>query len=288
VIRSCADRGQRTGSGERSRSPTRVRGALGDTAALPDFSTAALFGISKEVTIAELLDVLWRNYVAATPQVEQIRQLLTERGEILCDDHIALRTYAAPGIGIDALARPFEALGWRTADRFHHGDQHLRAGCWQHDDPGLPKVWISELVLDELSPEARGTIDALLGALSGAVSDERAWPWPWPRRPWRVTSAGYRALLAESEVAAWLAVFGPGVHHFAVDLGSLSTFPDLEALGAFLVDHGFRIDDAARRGRRSAPLERLATRSDPAAVELADATLRIPGCPYEFARRPAV
>ena len=42
--------------------------------------------------------------------------------------------------------------------------------------------------------------------------------------------------LAESEYAAWVAAFGFRVNHFTVDVGALSTFPDLEALDAFLVE----------------------------------------------------
>ena len=110
---------------------------------------------------------------------------------------------------------------------------------------------------------------------------------PWAGRPWRVTHAAYRALCAESEHAAWIAAFGFRVHRVALDAGALSTFPDLAALGAFLVEHGFALDDPGDtiRGSRGERIERAATRPDPVAVEFADAVVRIPSCHYELVRR---
>jgi hypothetical protein len=87
---------------------------------------------------ATLLETLWRDYTASTPQAERIRQLLVDRGEIVHNDHVALRTYDAPGIGITALARPFEARGWIGREYYRFDAKHLRARYWQHPDPNLP------------------------------------------------------------------------------------------------------------------------------------------------------
>ncbi|MBL9014903.1 MAG: DUF1338 family protein, partial [Myxococcales bacterium] len=142
------------------------------------------------MTTSELLAALWRDYVASTPQAEAIHRLLSERGEIIANDHVALRTYGAPGIGIDALARPFEAAGWAATDaRYRFDDKHLVARYWKHPDPALPKVFISELVLAELSPATQQIIAALVAQLPadfGARADL-----PWAGRPWQVTHAQY-------------------------------------------------------------------------------------------------
>lgn len=232
------------------------------------------------MTAAELLDVLWRDYVAASPQAEAIHHALAARGEILSSDHVALRTFALPGIGADALARPFEALGWRRCvpDEVHGA---VRARCWHHDDAELPRVMISELAIDALSPSAQAVIRALVDqrpAQRGALPYDR---------PWRPSYADYRALLAESEHAAWVAAFGLRANHFTIDVAALSTFPDLVALGAFLVEHGVALDDSggAIKGSPAARLEHSATRPDRVAVEFDDATVRIPSCYYELVRR---
>jgi hypothetical protein len=237
------------------------------------------------VTIPELLDTLWRDYVASTPQAERIHRLLGARGELLRNDHIALRTYGTPGIGLDALARPFEALGWQPREAYRFADKHLRARYWQHPDAGLPKVFISELIIGELSASAQAAIAGLTAQLPegfGARGDLA-----WAGRPWQVTLAGYQALLAESEYAAWVAAFGLRVNHFTVDVGSLTTFADLAALCAFLVAHGETLNDAGGtiKGSAAERLAQASTRADSVAVAFADQTAYIPSCYYEFAQR---
>lgn len=237
------------------------------------------------MTTDELLDALWRDYVASTPQAELIHHILAERGEMIRNDHIALRTYGVPEIGIDALAAPFEELGWKARDRYRFEDKHLRARYWQHDDQELPKVFISELVVSELSPRAQATIGGLVAQLPAGFGTRR--DLPYAGRPWQVTHAEYLSLLEESEYAAWVAAFGFRVNHFTIDIGALSTFPDLIALNAFLIEHGFTLNDAggAIKGSPDDRLEQSSTRADSIEVAFSDARVRIPSCYYEFARR---
>ena len=238
------------------------------------------------MTSSELLAALWRDYVASTPLAESIHRLLSARGEMIKNDHVALRTYGAPGIGIADLARPFEAAGWVMADDLYRfTDKHLVARYWRHPEPGLPKVFISELVLAEMSALTQAVIAELVAQLPagfGARADL-----PWAGRPWTVTHAEYGKLLEESEYAAWVAAFGFRVNHFTVDVNALSTFPDLAALNAYLVEHGFTLNDAggAIKGTRADCLEQSSTRADSIEVTFADQTVRIPSCYYEFARR---
>jgi len=237
------------------------------------------------VTVTELLDALWRDYVASTPQAAKIHALLAARGETIVNDHVALRTYGVAGIGIDALARPFEALGWQARDRYRFDDKRLLARYWHHPDPALPKVFISELCVGELSVDAQRRIGNLVDQLpTNFLSREDL---PWAGRPWQVRRADYDVLLAESEYAAWVAAFGFRVNHFTVDAGSLRTFPDLTALNAFLVDNGFTLNDAggAIKGTPAERLEQSSTRADAISVRFSDATATIPSCYYEFARR---
>lgn len=238
------------------------------------------------MTIAELLDALWSDYVATTPQAEKIHRLLSDRGEVVRNDHIALRTYALPLIGIDALAKPFEALGWeRQPDLYKFPEKKLAARYWKHRSPVLPKVFISELCVTELSAAAHQIIEGLVRQLPAGFG-ERA-DLPWAGRPWHVRRAEYESLLVESEYAAWVAAFGFRVNHFTVSVNALSTFPDLQSLTAFLLDHGFTLNDAGGeiKGTPAELLEQSSTRADSIKVEFDDGTLRIPSCYYEFARR---
>lgn len=238
------------------------------------------------MTVGELLDALWRDYVATTPQAERIHRLLAARGERVQNDHVALRTFGLPGIGIDALARPFEALGWRAQpDRYRFDDKKLVARYWQHADPALPKVFISELCVHELSAAANQIIDGLVAQLPAGFA-ARA-DLPWAGRPWRVRRAEYESLLLESEYAAWVAAFGFRVNHFTVLVNALTTFPDLPSLNAFLLDHGFTLNESGGliKGTPAQCLEQSSTRADTIAVDFAGEMVRVPSCYYEFARR---
>ena len=240
------------------------------------------------MTIDELFEALWADYTAITPQAERIHALLADRGEHVANDHVALRTYGAPGIGIAALARPFEAVGYEPRESYRFEDKKLAARYWQHPDPTRPKVFISELCIAELSAAAQQIIDRLLVQLPrdfGARADL-----PWAGRPWRVRRAEYDTLLGESEYAAWLAAFGFRVNHFTVDVNTLVTFPDLAALNAFLLEHGFVLNESGGtiKGTPADRLEQSSTRAELIDVEFSDGIRAIPSCYYEFAKRYAL
>jgi hypothetical protein len=237
------------------------------------------------MTIPELLAALWADYTRSTPQAARIHALLAARGETVRNDHVALRTFAADGIGIAALAAPFEALGWQLRDRYDLADKMLNAAYWQHADPALPKVFISELRVGELPAAAQAIIAGLIAQLPArfAARDDL----PWAGRPWSITGADYDALRAVSEYAAWVAAFGFRVNHFTVDVNALTTFADLPALVAALTAAGFAMNESGGviKGSAAERLEQAATLADTATVALADRSVTIPSCYYEFARR---
>ena len=223
---------------------------------------------------ATLVDGLWRNFVGSTPQAARIRELLVARGELVHHDHVALRTFAAPGLGMEAIARRFEADGFRPRERYRFDEAHLQARYWQHDDPNAPKVFIVELDPGSLSAGAQAIVERLIAQLPVGFCD-RPEP-PWIVRPWTAAYADYQSLLVESEHAARVAALGLVVDRFSLDVGALITFPDLDALVAFLVEHAFRVDVRS---------ERATIRPDPISVRFADATVRIPSGSYELVAR---
>lgn len=237
------------------------------------------------MTLAEVFAALWADYIAMTPQAERIHRLLGARGEKVQNDHVALRTYNLPGIDLAALARPFEAVGYVARDRYRFDDKKLDARYWQHPDDALPKIFISELCVSELSAQAQDIIGRLVAQLPagfGARADL-----PWAGRPWQCTRADYETLLAESEYAAWMAAFGFRVNHFTVAVNALTTFESLAALNEFLVAEGFTLNTAggAIKGTPADRLEQSSTRADTIAVDLATERVQIPSCYYEFAKR---
>lgn len=237
------------------------------------------------MTPTDLLSRLWHDYTQLTPQAARIHALLAARGEVICNDHVALRTFDRAGLGLDAMARPFEALGWQRRDRYRFDDKHLWAAYWQHADPALPKVFISELVVDELSPTLIALVDRLIAQLPPGFADRD--DLALAGRPWSLDHATYRALLAESEYAAWVAAFGWRVNHFTVDVGRLTTFDDLAGVNTFLTERGFELNTAGGvvKGTLADHLEQSSTRADAVTVAFADGEHEVPSCYYEFARR---
>jgi len=223
------------------------------------------------VTPPALLDALWTAYVAVTPQAQRIHHLLAARGDLIANDHLALRTFAAPGLGIDAVAGAFEELGWTARERPRNNAEAVRERSWQHPDPDLPELRLGEVRVHELSPSAREIIGGLVAQLPPGFDARHALA--HGDRPWRVTHADYCALREECAPAAWVAAFGLHVHHVTVDVTALATFPDLVALEAFLAEHGFALD------------ERFSTRPDAIEVLFADGVARIPSGTYGFGLR---
>ncbi len=237
----------------------------------------------------QVLEALWHDYTASTPHAALIHQLLAARGEQIVNDHIALRSFGAfaghAGVGIADVQRNFTAAGWVARDSYVFADKHLVAGYWQHPDPALPKVFISELEVDKLSARAGAIIAELLAQLPAdfATRDDLA----WAGRPWHVTHRQYTELLAESEYAAWLAAFGFRVNHFTVDVNRLQTFDSLAALNDFLLQHDIALNRAGGlvKGNPTERLEQSSTMAAPIDVQFSDGVFKIPSCYYEFAKR---
>jgi hypothetical protein len=232
-----------------------------------------------------LLAAMWRDYTALTPHAARIHALLAERGEVIHNDHVALRTYGVPAVGLERMGATFEAHGWRPADSYRFEDKHLRARYWAPPAPGLPKIFISELDLEAMPARARALIEALLAQLP-ADAATRA-DLPIAGRLWDVSHATYRELLEVSEYAAWVAAFGFRVNHFTVDVNALRTLDGLPALNALLVAAGLTLSDAGGviKGTPADLLEQSSTRAEQITVQFRDGEFAVPSCYYEFARR---
>src|SRR5688572_6370213 len=110
----------------------------------------------------ELFRRLWIDYAAITPQAARIHELLEQRGEKLFNDHIALRTFDHPDVGIDMIERAFVDAGYEAAAEYEFPEKRLLAYHYEHPDPNRPKVFISALLLDGFSPALRTRVNGLL------------------------------------------------------------------------------------------------------------------------------
>ncbi|WP_031551900.1 DUF1338 domain-containing protein [Parvularcula oceani] len=232
-----------------------------------------------------LFDKLWAQYAKLTPQAQKIRSLLEERGEHVVNDHVAFRTFDDPRLGIDALARPFLELGYSPRDEYRFEQKRLFARYYAHEDPELPKVFISELLLAEFSGKLQETVRELISQLS--EEDLQSPDLVTAGRLWNVDTQTYEALYEESEYAGWMAAFGFCANHFTIFVNALKSFDDLPSLAAFIEDAGFRMNRSGGliKGSPEVLLEQCSTMATEVPTAFTDGDLTIPSCYYEFAKR---
>jgi hypothetical protein len=225
----------------------------------------------------ELFSRLWAGYTAVTPQAAKIHALLGAQGELLVNDHIALRTFDCGGVGLEALAAPFLELGYQATGDYTFAVKKLRARSYSHP-AGHPRVFISELQTAAFSP-ALQTVAQGLAAQAGDNLLAGGWAPP--------SFEVYQALQAESEYAAWLAAFGIRANHFTVAVHALEGFTDLQGLNAFLIAAGFGLNDRGGviKGGPEVHLAQSSTWADQIPWTFADRMAVVPSCYYEFAQR---
>lgn len=228
---------------------------------------------------------LWDDFVGIAPQAAALRQRLIEAGETVVNDHVAFRTLARPEVGLESLEGRLFELGYRTLADYQFPEKKLRARAYLA--AGAPRIFLSELLVEELSPASRRVLDALADEARGRVPEgPEAF---WAGRLWKPLSfADYERLAAESEYAGWLSALGLRANHFTVSINALKHLRSVEAVLEFVEAAGYRINTSGGRVKGSAAelLEQGSTLADRLAVEFAGGERHvIPTCYYEFALR---
>lgn len=238
------------------------------------------------MNIHVLLDHMWQHYLQLNPRVREIHQLFADlNGGQVINDHIALRTFNHERLGIDRIALPFIANGYYCGGEYEFSDKKLYAKHFQHDDLSLPKVFISELLVEQLSLPTQQIIHRLIGQIDfQRVSDDE---FCYSGRPWVVSYTDYLQLLEESEYAAWMAAFGYRPNHFTVLVNALESHQSLEEVNQLLLQHGHALNDSGGliKGSQEVFLEQSSTLANKVLVQFNDRDVEIPSCFYEFAYR---
>ena len=225
------------------------------------------------VAAERLLELLWDRYAAEVPYARTFVQL---SGGSFRNDHVALRTLARPGGGISTFERVFERLGWRRAGEYTFPETHLEAIYMAHPG-GLPRVFISELKADELSPRAQQLLSTLPESPPAPESTEELVGWfSAPPPP---SEGALLELEKESQYGAWLLAFGRKVNHFT---GSVD---DVEAWQRKMSEAGVPMK-ADIEGARGTHLRQTATHAAPLPVVLQGGGTRPwPYAYFEIAQR---
>lgn len=235
---------------------------------------------------ATLFQNLWQNYLEVTPSAQQIRAILGEtQGQAIVNDHIALRTFDLDKVNLDKLAEHFRVLGYEEGGEYDFEAKKLRAKHFEHPDPDAPKVFISELLVEEFSDDLQLIVKGLVKQVpeKAVTADD----FLYSGTHWQVDFDTYQHLLAESEYAAWLAAWGFRANHFTVSVNALENFRSIEEVNRVLKEHGFTVNSSGGeiKGSPDDLLEQSSTMADRVEVPFADRTATIPSCFYEFALR---
>jgi len=236
--------------------------------------------------IKQFFEKLWADYISMAPRAAQIAALFAARGELVENDHVAFRTLDMAPLSLEALEPHLLTMGYTRFAPYYFAEKQLRAWSYLPPEPGLPRIFLSELITSSFSAELQTTLAKLMAQVdvSRLTSPEVF----WAGRLWNpISFSTYERLLAESEYAAWVATLGLRPNHFTISINALQQSRTVEEVIEVVEAAGFVINAAGGKvkGKPSDLLEQAATLADRVAVTFADGMREVPSCYYEFALR---
>ncbi|MEQ8847705.1 DUF1338 domain-containing protein [Botrimarina sp.] len=235
----------------------------------------------------EFFDHLWKDYTSSTPQAQVIHDAFVRRGDKVVNDHVAFRTLALEPIGLEALEPHLFAVGYKRYEPYEFPEKKLRAWGYTSDAPEAPRVFLSELLTDQLSDASAAILRRMASEVDpGRVESPDVL---WSGRLWSpVTLDEYETLRAESEYAAWMATMGIRPNHFTISVNDLDSADSVEGVLKVVEELGYGVNDSGGRVKGSPEqlLEQGSTLADKAPTQFAGGETRdTPTCYYEFAKR---
>lgn len=208
-------------------------------------------------TLEQVLAGLMRRYQQRVPDVSKIIETMRAEGiihspEAIENDHIAFRTMGVPQLGIGSLERIFLHYGYERRDPYRFPGKKLDALWYAPPRADLPRIFISELRVGELSAEAQQIITSYTNEVghdpvNELDLDDAAQVDDFLHRGlWRLPSwADYGRLSEESEYAAWVIYNRYYLNHFTVTIHNLPAgYNTIADFNNFLERNGFKLNDA--------------------------------------------
>ncbi|KAI4384243.1 hypothetical protein MLD38_002423 [Melastoma candidum] len=255
-----------------------------------------------ESFLRKVLERMESVYLSRNPTAKSVLDLVASADDNpICYDHLAFRTFGVSGHGIGSIARFFTDYGYTQMDELRFPAKKLRA-LWfsppkdsavSEDGSGvhgpLPRIFISELLVDQMSPQTQEIIRRYVGisgngyehaALASAVG---ALTWGKPLR------SEFQQLAKESEYAAWTLVNGYAVNHVTISTHRLkSHLRDIKSLNQFIEQNGFKLNSegGALKVSPDGLLLQSSTVADSFPFQFSDGATESVPCSYiEFAER---
>src|SRR5690606_27788180 len=204
-----------------------------------------------------VLNDLFDHYRKNVADVDKITNALLEKGVVnsqddIVNDHIAFRTLGVPNLGIASFEKIFLAYGYTKRDYFYFEGKKLDAYWFAPPSEGYPRIFVSELRVHELSPEAQAIINKYTAPISSDPVDDidlsngkeaaaflQKPLWDLP------TSEEYQTLLKESEYAAWVIYNRYYLNHYTISIHELKDGCNtLEEFNDFLLSIGVKLNNS--------------------------------------------
>lgn len=234
----------------------------------------------------EIFNRIWEDYLTQNPAVKDVYNLFISKGESVINDHIAFRTFNDPRVNIDVLSKAFIEMGFEFKQEYDFSEKHLNARHFESNSDRIPRIFISELKLEEMSPFVQKTAKEAIDNMSEGVLNDpliflsgRTWGKPYFEI--------YQKLREESEYAAWVYVYGFRANHFTVSINALKKYDTIEKVNKLLTDNGFDLNTVGGtiKGSPEVLLEQSSTIAGKLPVDFTEGIKEIPSCFYEFAKR---
>ena len=240
------------------------------------------------MTPQAFFEQLWQNYIEITPQAEQIRQLFAATDGEVINDHVAFRTFANTPLQLDNLVPLILEMGYEVQGDYEFKAKKLRAKSFIHPDHTVPKIFISELLTDQLSEQTQQIIAKYTAEITEQPVDQSVFcsGRHWSTPAWE----DYQTVMAESEYGAWLLAIGIRVNHFTVSINHLNSTNCIREVLQRVKDAGFAVNTVGGevKGTPESLLEQGSSMADRMAFTFADGQEHeIATCFYEFALRHA-
>lgn len=252
-------------------------------------------------TLDNVLAGLMRRYRERVPDVQKVLDAMLDAGVIQSpdeveNDHIAFRTMGVPNLGLASFEKLFLHLGYERRDAYDFVEKKLSAYWYSPPRQDLPRIFASELRVDELSAEAQRIIHRYTSTVTSDpvdslnLNDANAIDQFLHQPLWETpTLADYRTLLTESEYAAWVIYNRYYLNHFTISVHNLKPgYNTIDEFVAFLQEQGIRLNSAGGIIKVSpdGDLRQASTVAQMIDARFADGeTFRIAGSYVEFAER---
>jgi hypothetical protein len=213
--------------------------------------------LSNKSAISKILQGVFAVYRDRVPDVQKITDAMVSQGIVagqseILNDHIAFRTMGVDHLGITSFEKIFLAHGYEKRNYFFFEGKKLNAYWYAPPDDELPRIFISELRVKDLSEKTQQIISKYTGDLTSDpvdaldLKDVEAVTEFFHRPLWQLpTLEDYQALLEESEYAAWVIYNRYYLNHYTISVHQLDgEHRTLEQFNDFLKSIGITLNNS--------------------------------------------